>query len=195
MANLAQRWESQSPSDLQKRSVESMKWFRDKARNLKVRPKALQKGLGTYATHLQQGKMYMFFYNAKWQDKLPYWDRFPCMIPLDVTPNKVLGINLHYIAPRHRLLLLDELFKTTTSSAANEEFDTNTRFRVFYDLVKSVSRLKYAKPCLKSYFSNRIVSRITEVPTNSWEIVGMMPTAQWQKEHANHVYAESRKKF
>ena len=113
------------------------------------------------------------------------------MIPIGSYENKVLGVNLHYIAPRHRILLLDELFRQTN----NEAFDDTTRFRVFYEMIKATSRLKYAKPCLKWYISSRIMSRVTEVPTNYWEIVSMMPTALWEGSHANHVYGESRRKF
>jgi hypothetical protein len=191
MASLAQRWESQLPSDLQKRSVESMEWFKTKARNLKVRPKPLLRGMGSPAKRLEQGKMYMFFYDAKHQQKLPYWDKFPCMIPLDATSKRVLGINLHYLAPRHRILLLNALFEETN----NEEFDETTEFRVFYETIKAVTRLKYAKPCIKWYITGRIQSRITEVPAEKWDIVSMMPTAQWQNSHANHVYAESARRF
>jgi len=193
--SLMERWENQSPSSLRKRSLESMNWFKGKARNLKSRQEPLQRDIGQFVggnpISLRRGKMYMFFYDAKTKKKLPYWDRFPCMIPLDHREGQILGVNLHYIAPRHRILLLDELFRRTN----NEDFDDTTHFRIFYDMIKAVSRLKYAKPCLKWYIAGRIQSRVTEVPTNYWEIVALMPAALWEGAHANHVYAKSRRKF
>jgi len=195
MATLLERWERESPANLRKRSLESMNWFKGKARNLKLRQEPLQRDIGNYVSgnpiSLLSGKMYMFFYDAEHKKKLEYWDRFPCMIPIDFRENQILGINLHYIAPRHRILLLDEMFRTTN----NEKFDDTTRFRIFYDLIKSVSRLKYAKPCLKWYSSDRIGSRVTEVPTEYWEIVAMMPTALWQKSNAMKIYAKSARSF
>ena len=39
----------------------------------------------------------MFFYDAKTQDKLPYWDYFPLCIPIKKYKNGFMGLNLHYL--------------------------------------------------------------------------------------------------
>ena len=72
---LMERWEQQSPSNLRKRSLESMEWFKGKAANLKLRQEPLQRDIGSYVSgnpiSLMQGKMYMFFYDAKTKRHFP----------------------------------------------------------------------------------------------------------------------------
>ena len=57
------------------------------------------------------GKMYMFYYDAKTKDKLPYWDRFPLIFVLDVRPDRFWGVNLHYLPPLYRAKLMNALYK------------------------------------------------------------------------------------
>ena len=41
------------------------------------------------------GRMYFFYYDAKNKDKLPQWDRFPLVLPIERYGNGFLGLNLH----------------------------------------------------------------------------------------------------
>ena len=68
---------------------------------------------GVKTGKLEEGNMYMMFYDAKTKDKLPYCDRFPLVIPFDTVSvkNGFYGINLHYIAPIARVGLLEQLYK------------------------------------------------------------------------------------
>ena len=53
------------------------------------------------------GRMYLFQYDAKFKDILPYWDVWPLIFPFDYAKNGFYGINLHYLPPaaRHNLLV------------------------------------------------------------------------------------------
>ena len=52
------------------------------------------------------GRFYFFFYTPKGHETLPYWDHFPMVIPLQRYDDGFLGLNLHYIYPKDRLILL-----------------------------------------------------------------------------------------
>jgi len=55
------------------------------------------------------GRMYFFHYDPKFKDILPVWDMFPLVIPMETYPDGFLAMNLHYLDPGSRLLLLDKL--------------------------------------------------------------------------------------
>ena len=55
------------------------------------------------------GKMYFYSYNPKWRDKLPWYDTFPLVFPIERYPDGFLGLNFHYLAPKHRAILMDQL--------------------------------------------------------------------------------------
>ena len=42
------------------------------------------------------GRLNMFFYDPKYKKKLPYYDTFPLVLPIERYPDGFLGINFHY---------------------------------------------------------------------------------------------------
>ena len=134
--------------------------------------------------------MYMYRYDAKYQDVLPYWDKFPLTIVFEFLTDGFMGINLHYIAPRYRTPLLLSLYEIATDNEQDEE----RRVMLSYQLIKTVSGLRYAKPCVKRYLYAHIDSRIAEVPMDYWDMMVMLPSQQFNV-NANKVYADSREKF
>ena len=53
------------------------------------------------------GKLNMFFYDPKFKKKLPYYDTFPLVLPLETYNDGFLGINMHYLPIPLRVRLLD----------------------------------------------------------------------------------------
>ena len=49
------------------------------------------------STRLIPGEMYLFFYDPKHKDTLPYYDRLPLVLPFRKVPDGFYGINLHYL--------------------------------------------------------------------------------------------------
>ena len=185
----------QFPEQYEARSLESLDWLRKQ-----LSPIRFQQDDLAYDDDLERedraypvlGEMYVYFYGAKWDKKLPYWDRFPVVIPFRYTNNGWYGLNLHYIAPRYRILLLDAMYEFLME---NEDKPEDTRFRVIYQMVKSMSKLRWARPCLKQYQYNYIDSRICQVMPEHFDLVAMLPTQRFQKANANYVYSRSREKF
>jgi len=133
--------------------------------------------------------MYMFFYDPKHKETLPYYDSFPLVIVLDKAEGGFLGMNLHYIPPVLRAKFLDALIDT----ANNKMYTDDTRFMVSYRMMKAAAKFKYYKPCVKHYLTSNIRSRLALVPAPEWEIATFLPTADFQKGSKAQVYKDSRK--
>lgn len=123
------------------------------------------------------GSVNLFFYDAKLKQQLPYWDRFPVALVLDLYNDGFLGLNFHYLPIRARLMLLDKLMDLKT----NTQMDESTRLAASYNVLKGVARYKAFEPCIKRYLSDHIVSQVVPVPAQQWEMVIMLPVEQWQK--------------
>lgn len=191
MAQLFQQLSDLKPFEIEERSVEALDWFRIGLRNIKRRPDRLLRE-GEVVTKIFVGKMYMFFYDAKYQETLPYWDRFPLVIPMEIYSDGFLGMNLHYIAPRYRVVLLSNLYDLLMSE--DDGTDAMKRLRISYDLLITQSRYRFMKPCIKRYLNTHIESRVFEVPIEHWDMVSMLPSTRFNV-NANTVYANSRNKF
>ena len=73
-----------------------MNQVRNVARNVNTPSSAINSKIGK-KTKVDIGSMYLFRYDAKFKDKLPYFDAFPLCLPFEPTNNGFWGINLHYL--------------------------------------------------------------------------------------------------
>ena len=64
---------------------------------------------GTLTSRLIVGKLYFFMYMPKHKGTLPYYDTFPLVLPIQKESDGFLGINFHYLIPKDRAILFDEL--------------------------------------------------------------------------------------
>jgi hypothetical protein len=135
--------------------------------------------------------MYFYYYDPKTKDSMPYYDRFPLVIPIEQYSDGFLGLNLHYIHPRQRIILLDKLSKTTT----NKNFDDRTKLRLSYEYLKAASSAFEAMPCIKRYLFSNINSRFLEITADEWDIAALLPTDSFVGASESKIYADSRKKF
>jgi hypothetical protein len=193
MAGLFQKLEFEAfRKGITPRSKESRAWFMNKAKNLNVsRSKLMKEDPIELRSRPAVGRMYMYFYDPKTKDTLPYYDRFPLIIMVGPAPRGFMGLNLHYLPLDVRAKFLDALLGTIN----NERYDESTRFRLSYDMLKRASRLKAFRPCLKRYLSSHVRSRLALVPAPEWEIATFLPTADFEKATSSEVYKDSRRKM
>jgi hypothetical protein len=194
MSNLFQKLKLEAfRAGINPRTQESREWFRRRIQRLtRVNRESLmrEQEINRKASH-SYGSMFMYFYDPKHKDKLPFYDRFPLTIPIEPAEGGFRGINLHYLPPVLRAKFLDALLESTN----NKKYDESTRFRLTYELLKGARRMRYFKPCLKHYLLAHVKSRFAEVPATEWEIAAFLPTAQWEKASAGRVYQDSRIKI
>ena len=166
-------------------------WLRAKVKELTPTSRALMADRNRLRANSTIGKMYFYFYDPKTKDTLPYYDRFPLVIPIESYPDGFLGLNLHYIHPKQRLILLDKLSETVT----NDKFDSKTKLRVSYSYLSGASKAFEATPCIKRYLYSHIQSRFLEISADEWDIAAMLPVETFVGATTSKVYADSRKKF
>jgi len=172
--------------------LDSRDWFREKAREVaRVNEKKLVAG----HTELQRtkpmpGYMYMFAYDAKHKDTLPYYDKFPLVFPFSVDADGFLGMNLHYLPHLLRARLMDALYDLST----NQKFDEKTKLRMSYDLLNGSAKYKYFRPCVKRYLFSQLQTRFLLVPSNEWDIALFLPLERFTV-NKRQVYSDSQNKI
>lgn len=192
MSNLFQKLELEAfKKGITPRTAESRDWFRKKASQLgRINRNALMKEEEVALKSRQiMGSMFMYFYDPKTKDTLPYYDRFPLTIIVGRAPGGFTGLNLHYLPPVLRAKLLDSLLEITN----NGRYDESTKFNLTYNKLQGASRYKYFKPCFKRYLTAHVKSRFALVSPTEWEIACFLPTQDWAKTSATAVYNQSRK--
>ena len=192
MSNIFQRLELQAfRAGITPRTKESRNWFRQKIKNLRsIKREELMKEDPLKQTGQEiVGNMYMFFYDPKHKETLPYYDTFPLVIVVGPAEGGFYGLNLHYLPPILRAKMLDALMDITS----NTKFNDSTRFKMSYELLVKSSKLKYFEPCFKHYLNEHVQSKFSMVPAPEWEIATFLPTADFRKANSKKVYSDSKK--
>ena len=117
------------------------------------------------------GKMYFYSYNPKWKNKLPYYDTFPLVFPIEKYNDGFLGLNFHYLAPKHRAILMDQL----KAFANNKKYDETTRLQLTYNMLKGFSKIKRARPTVHRYLSSKVNSKFVLINADEWEVALFLP--------------------
>ena len=192
MAYLLNRINEQlAKAGLQPRTNQARAWLRAKINDLKPSRQTLLNDKGRMRDTTIIGRMYFYFYDPKTKESLPYYDRFPLVIPIEQYRDGFLGLNLHYIHPKQRILLLDEL----SEFANNSKYDASTKLRLSYDLLRSTGKAYQATPCIKRYLFTHVESRFLEITADEWDIAALLPMESFQKASTSKVYSESRKQL
>ena len=133
------------------------------------------------------GKMLFFQYDAKWKEKLPYWDAFPVAFLFSVSNNSATGINLHYLPPVERARLMLALWSVVNT----KKVDDKSKLLITYKILKGSSKFQFFRPCIKKYLFSNIRSRIMVINPLSWNQVMMLPTARFMKQNDFKVWSDS----
>lgn len=126
----------------------------------------------------QIGGMYLFSYDPKHKDKLPFWDSYPLVIPIEYYNDGFLGINLHYLPVDQRISLLRNLSKTFS----NPNINRTARINVNYRLLKGMSnqlQLSGNYGILKRYLFSHTRSTFHEVDPSEWSNAAALPLQRW----------------
>ena len=174
---------------IQARTRESMAWFRRRVQNLKVSRVGLIAQGPQRKRVLPYGRMFNFQYDPKLKTVLPYYDRFPLVIPIQKARGGFHGMNLHYLHPVVRAQFLDTLM----DFASDQNFTIRTRMILNYRMLKGSAKLKWFKPCFKHYLSNHIKSPLLLIEPADWEIAIFLPTDSFRKVDRASVWGYSRK--
>lgn len=179
---------------LKARTTKSRNWLKTKMNQLRgdaVTPILDDPKRSDLRTKLNIGKMYFYIYDPKHKDKLPYYDIFPLVIPIEEYKDGFLGLNLHYISPNARLSLLSKLDEIIT----NKNYNNQARLRISYQFLKASQKTFEAMPCIKRYLYSHVSSPFLWIKPEEWEIAALLPVAGFMKASEHKVWRDSRTKF
>ena len=170
--------------NLKSTGEEPFQWYRNRIRELGT---PSQKELirdGKIAGRFHIGRLNMFVYDPKYKNKLPYYDTFPLVLPIERYDNGFLGLNFHYLPYALRARLLDRLEKFTRGSK------DDARILADYNGLKNVGLVK---PTLKRYLTQKVRSRFRRIDSEDFLTALMLPVQRFRKSNVNKIWSDSRK--
>jgi len=174
---------------------EARDWFRDAAAEVGSvnvqREMRNRERLQNKLTMQDIGRMYMFQYDPKHKQKLPYYDRFPLIFVMEKYNDGFLGMNLHYLPHIFRARLMDRLYNIQRVDRLRD----SKKLRLSYSFLSTASKFRYFQPTVKRYLNTHVRSRFLYIPAEEWDIALMLPTERFKKTTKNNVWRESRKRL
>jgi hypothetical protein len=158
-------------ANTQQKQKEAVDWWLNKARGASGYRRNLLSNADRSRGTTVIGKMFFFEYDPKHKVKLPIYDRFPLVFPIQRYPDGFLGLNLHYLNGDMRSSILDEL----KEYASNKRMNETTKLRLSYDLLSRTTLLSSVAPCIKRYLTGHVRSHFIEITANEWDKVAQLP--------------------
>ena len=175
----------QSVKDEARGRPRSTQWYKDKIKEF-VKPVTFDLIRDCKSNNKPfYGKINMFVYDPKHKKKLPYYDTFPLVLPLETYPDGFLGINMHYLPIPLRIKLLDRLVDFSN----NTKFDESTRLIVDYSKLKNI---RLIKPTLHRYLRGQMKSQFRRIDADEFTIATLLRVQRFKKESAKTVWSDSR---
>ena len=128
----------------------------------------------------------MFFYDPKHKTKLPYYDTFPLVLPIERYPDGFLGINFHYLPLPLRVKLLDGIV----------DFSNNTKFEETTVIQADCTKLKNIKliqPTLQRYLAGQTKYKFRRIDADEFTVAVLLPVQRFKKSTAAEVWKDSRR--
>lgn len=148
----------------------------------------LQQDKDRARTTIKPGEMYLYHYDAKHKDTLPYWDRFPMVFPFRVESNRFWGLNLHYLPLKERAMLMDALYTLTS----NTRYDETTRLKMSYEVLSGAAKFRMFKPCIKQYLYSQVASNFLYIYPSEWDVALFLPVERFVGATKTQVWRDSK---
>ena len=117
------------------------------------------------------GIMNLFGYDPKHKERLPYYDTFPLIFPLEPAKGGFIGLNFHYLPPLARVRFLRSLANTTTDN----KFDKKTRYRINW------RNNEFMRKTAKHYLFNQVRTSFLNITAEEMAIAIFLPVARFKK--------------
>ena len=117
------------------------------------------------------GIMNLFGYDPKHKDKLPYYDTFPLILPLEPAKGGFIGLNFHYLKPGARVAFLRSL----ANEATDKRFDKKTRYNINW------RNNTFMRKTAKHYLFNHLRTSFLNITADEMAIAIFLPVARFKK--------------
>lgn len=167
-------------ADVAKFKQAALKWLIGRItyfKKNKTVPGAFTPGNYTKEKLFLVGEMFLYHYDPKHKDKLPYYDVFPLVIPVKRYNDGFLGLNLHYLPYEVRISFMNKLLLLAYTPPG----DKRTRMRINYELLRDSAKFSAYAPCLKRYLIEHVRGKITKIQPHEWMMAAYLPIADWRK--------------
>ena len=181
--------------DLAGKAYNAFSWYQSQVKDLggdSVDPRNILAAKDQkFVTRLSPGSMYLYNYDPKFKETLPYYDTFPLVLPFGTFKGGFIGLNLHYLPYGARFKLLEKLMEFST----DEKLTANTKLAFSYQLLNASAKFNEFKPCIKQYLTSHVRSRFLKIDPRDWTTAVMLPSDRFIKAGKASVWADSMAKL
>ena len=149
----------------------SYDWYRKKVAAMTTPGARSLINQGKATLRPKYGIMNLFGYDPKHKDRLPYYDTFPLIFPLEPAKGGFIGLNFHYLKPGARVAFLRSLANTTT----DKKFDKKTRYRINW------RNNEFMRKTAKHYLFNQVRTSFLNITAEEMAIAIFLPVARFKK--------------
>jgi hypothetical protein len=170
----------------------SINWYKNKITDLgkqNYSPTALMNNDALMTRRLMPGQLYLFYYDPKFKESLPYYDTFPLVYPYSRIEGGFMGYNLHYLPPILRFKVMGTLLNIQQSGTSEEK-----RLAYSYGVLNARDLQKYYEPCIRRYLSSHVRSNFLRIPAEDWLSAAVLPTERFVKASSAKVWKETLEK-
>jgi hypothetical protein len=167
----------------------SQAWYRTQVGKLQNLQRTVDSSISQarLITRPEIGKLYLFHYDPKHKDTLPYYDTMPLVFPFERAQGGFLGLNLHYLPYVMRFKLMSALLNIAEKSGASRK----TAFS--WQLLSNSSRFPGSKVAVKHYLTAQMQSSFLEIPDDQWLAASQMPIERFVNTNKETVFRDTRR--
>ena len=151
----------------------------------------MQSDIGSLTSKVEIGAMYMYFYDPKFKDQLPFYDTFPLVLPFGPAKGGFYGINVHYLPYLLRAKVLGE----SMNFADSKTLTPTSKMRLSYNLLNSLQTAAEIKPCIKHYLTTHVRSQFMKINPVDWKAAIFLPVEAFVGATKESVFRDTRSKI
>lgn len=162
----------------------SFRWYQSKIREFGIPTKRNLIETGDTGYRLNVGNLNFFVYDPKHKKTLPYYDRFPLIIPVEEKFDHFLGLNFHYVSIPYRISLIEKLLRFKRIQQDEQ--------RIIFEW-RNIKYIKEVRPTIKKYLKRHVRSPFIKIKDEELRLALMLPVQDFAKATRNKVYYDSRR--
>jgi hypothetical protein len=138
------------------------------------------------------GQMVFFKYkpvSESFISRNTYYDLYPMVLICDVTREGFEGVNLHYLSPKYRTFLFEQITKRSPVLKAGDEW--RNRLLIDYSRLKAQRSMKFFRACYRRYVWDGMKRRPVVLPYQLWDQLVAAETSRFVRARPVTVYRDS----
>ena len=175
-------------------TARSVAWFRKKINELGGNSPLAKTELMNTTRPLQTskfliGSLFIFKYDPKTKEDLPYYDTFPCSLIFNIEGGLARGINFHYLPITLRAKLFDKIWQIAADNWNNQQQVK----KLTWKLLSNVTRFPEVRVAVKSYLYTHVRSKLIKVDWEDAKTAIFLPVETFAKKPMSTVHYDSIK--